>query len=65
MHLLQIEHLDFEILWQYVNSAANALLFNFHNTIYSLIIDLFYKGQHCITITPQSALASIEIHYDA
>lgn len=59
IRFLQVEHLDFQKWWQYVNLSANVILFNSHNTIHFQIIDSFFEGQYCVAIISQSSLSFI------
>ncbi len=60
-----VEHLDFRVLLQYINPAANNALPNSHNTIQSRVMELYAEGKRRVFFMIQTALSSIHITCDA
>lgn len=61
----QVEHPDFRILLDYINSAANTALPNSNNTIRSRVMELYQEGKQRVALILQAALSSIHITCDS
>lgn len=61
----QVEHPDFRILLEYINSAANTALPNSNNTIRSRVMELYQEGKQRVALILQAALSSVHITCDS
>lgn len=60
----QVKHPDFQIILQYINPAANNVLFSSHNTIRSWVMNLYSEGKRRIFFMLQAGISSIHITCD-
>ncbi len=54
----QVEHPDFQVLFQYINPAANNALLKSHHKIQSRVMELYAEAKRRVSFMLQAALSS-------